>query len=588
MGKRHGITMVQKLMLWFLIAVLLPWVAISGYVYNNTINWYTRNVESDNLATLAAVVEKINCITAVVENGIRSLAYDPSVLKLLDGGHKSCYKEVTLQQKVVEEVLPLAKVFLSAFNTDIIIFSDSDKTLTTYWSVLHTSELTNEEDYRRFVDADVPFAWVGPALLRPSSTITYSPNNSKLFCCYRNIIGTNNRRIGVIKCGISLGLLFEAASSKEIDRDIYVMNSSGLIYGGSGLESITGQIDHDKTVQSIDGQLLLVRPIDDLGVALVMKLDTQEVRAQARRNCLMQLTVLTLAITLLLIVTLLFFQKIKHRMGEAIYFANEARSGKMDVIFPDPGTDEIGQLIDAFNELLVRLQEQAVKRIENEKKEQHALRLALQYQINPHFLFNSLNWVQMSLSMNADREMVAQSIVLLGKLLRYNMDGSATTTLQEETENIVEYVQMINLRKNNMVSLEIHTDGIDPQQTVMRFMFQPVCENAIQHGMIAGQLLHIRIIGNDKGDMLQFTIENDGAEISDGCLEQIRSAMEIEPGEHGIGFSNIASRLKLLYGDQAGIQVSSQPGRTSVELRLAKSELIPMLNEVRTNANPDR
>lgn len=142
----------------------------------------------------------------------------------------------------------------------------------------------------------------------------------------------------------------------------------------------------------------------------------------------------------------------------------------MEIAFPNPGGDEVGQLIDAFNALLSRLQENSRRMIEHERNEKYAMRLALQYQMNPHFLFNSLNWIQMSTELGVEREQISEAILLLGKLLRNNLQGSAMTTLDEEARCAQDYVRLMNMRKQDFGRTGLAAERAAGEPPVMRFL----------------------------------------------------------------------------------------------------------------------
>lgn len=104
-------------------------------------------------------------------------------------------------------------------------------------------------------------------------------------------------------------------------------------------------------------------------------------------------------------------------------------------------------------------------------------------------------------------------------------------------------------------------------QPVMRFLFQPICENAVQHGLQPGSALHVRIIGRSGGGEMRFTVENDGMMIDEEQILQLQDSIRNGRFANGVGLANIAARLRLLYGEGAEVRVVSAPGRTAVEIR---------------------
>ena len=101
----------------------------------------------------------------------------------------------------------------------------------------------------------------------------------------------------------------------------------------------------------------------------------------------------------------------------------------------------------------------------------------------------------------------------------------------------------------------------------MRFLFQPLCENAIQHGMEAGKPLHIVIRGWQEEKMMHLAVENDGAMIPPDKLALLQAQAAHAPEGQGIGLGNLSARLRLLYGADADMTVTSNRERTRIALR---------------------
>ena len=139
--------------------------------------------------------------------------------------------------------------------------------------------------------------------------------------------------------------------------------------------------------------------------------------------------------------------------------------------------------------------------------------------------------------------------------------------LHEEIECMENYIQLMNMRQHEMIKLSHTLSGLSHDLQIMRFLLQPLCENAIQHGMKPGEALHIRLIGKMEGSDVVFTLENDGEMIPPEQVEQLNSNMQHSRNAQGIGLMNIAARLTLNYGPTAGMQLISKDGKTQVVMR---------------------
>ena len=191
--------------------------------------------------------------------------------------------------------------------------------------------------------------------------------------------------------------------------------------------------------------------------------------------------------------------------------------------------------------------------------------------MNPHFLFNTLNWIQMSIETGVEQEKLSDGIVLLGKLLRYNLNSDAYSILRDEIESKENYIRLMNMCKRNTIRFEQDLRDMDAEERIIRFLFQPLCENAIQHGMTPQRPLTIRLRGWRERGALCFSIENDGRPIDPSLIPQLLDSHGTIQSGRGVGLSNIAARIDLLYAKGSGITISAKDGWTCVQLRLCSN-----------------
>lgn len=187
--------------------------------------------------------------------------------------------------------------------------------------------------------------------------------------------------------------------------------------------------------------------------------------------------------------------------------------------------DEIGDLNRSFVRMSDKLKD-AFRRLKEEQEIQEHYRYeSLRAQINPHFLFNTMTSIRwMAVIRGADN--IVESIDALANLLRYSFGRDREqVTIQEELENIENYIYIQNLRYGDYVRLDIDVDEeIKPLKTI-KFILQPIVENAIIHGYDSKQqkMLNIYIYGEIEGNDLNLYVEDDGVGISQSALEEFQS-----------------------------------------------------------------
>ena len=566
MEKKRSLSLMQKMTLWFILIILLPSCVLSVVLCRALTDRAYDILVEDHYAVLGIARESISRSAASVESMVEMLSLNAELNKLLTDSKQTPYQRVVKILFDVGDTVAQAQLMLSGLDARVTLFSEDERIPETYWNFLRLKRLDSLPQYERFLLAGETRGWGGIGPVYPTETVLRPAGNPQMLCYYQKLLAGFGECVGVIQCGVSPQKIFSSLQIEgNADVHYYVFQGGEVIYQSDAEQALPEEYRPEESRQIIRRQLYLSRPLESMGLSLVMRLDYGQLYSQALASGLVPFLTAIGSGVLLLVATCTFLWSIQKRLDQAVDFARRAKEGSMEIAFPNPGGDEVGQLIDAFNALLSRLQENSRRMIEHERNEKYAMRLALQYQMNPHFLFNSLNWIQMSTELGVEREQISEAILLLGKLLRNNLQGSAMTTLDEEARCAQDYVRLMNMRKQDLVGLDLQLNELPENLPVMRFLFQPLCENAIQHGMETGRPLHIRIRGWQAGAQVHLVVENDGAMIPLDKLAMLRLQTPPEMDEHGIGLRNLSARLRLLYGADAAMEISSAPEITRIE-----------------------
>lgn len=252
----------------------------------------------------------------------------------------------------------------------------------------------------------------------------------------------------------------------------------------------------------------------------------------------------------------------------------EVQTGNLDVSFNQRYRDEVGLLGRHFNIMVTRIRDllEEVKETQTRKKE--AEYAALQSQINPHFIYNTLETIRMKAELNDDEE-VADMTFTLGKLLRYGVNhGEQRVTIGDELEHLYNYVALQNMRFSNKYTLVVNVPQRDLALPSIKLMLQPVVENAIHHAF--KQVLgpgKIEIGVRHEGETAIFTVSDDGRGMDEDRLKDIRERVygqqPPKSDGRGIGLRNVHERIKLQFGEGYGLRIDSHPGLgTTVSLAI--------------------
>ncbi len=305
------------------------------------------------------------------------------------------------------------------------------------------------------------------------------------------------------------------------------------------------------------------------------------------------LLVLILAILGPVITIVLYSRYFTSRVYTLREAMHRASTGDYDIIESISGDDELS---DTFNDLKLtteQIRDNEAKYYEAKIREQELVNMQqnmefkmLSGQINPHFLYNTLEAIRMQAIRGGDRD-VATSVKYLAKIMHYVLEstGTSTSKLSDELKHVESYLQIQRLRFgekvawNFYISDEVNTD----EYRILPLLIQPIVENAISHGLKdMDKNGHISIVAEyeskikkNDGNNLIITINDDGKGMTEEEVIALNKSLDEKrndqdgKGAASIGLYNIHQRIKLHYGEKYGLTIRSQEGKgTSVELRL--------------------
>lgn len=259
-----------------------------------------------------------------------------------------------------------------------------------------------------------------------------------------------------------------------------------------------------------------------------------------------------------------------HQMG----LAKNTRPEKITSL--PPARDEVGQLVNSYNGMVDALNELMDRETETAKVLRLSEFKALQAQINPHFLYNSLDMINW-LARAGQFEQVSDAIQALGRFYKLTLSKKDTFgTVRKETEHAVLYVKLQNMRYENRIRFVVDIDENIQDCIMPKLVFQPLVENAILHGIMeredkCGEVL---LAGWRDGDDLVFLLHDNGVGMTAVQADRLlhpdpaQAACVSKTGSH-IGAYNTHERLQLYYGANYGLQYHSTPGLgTEVEIRI--------------------
>jgi len=240
-------------------------------------------------------------------------------------------------------------------------------------------------------------------------------------------------------------------------------------------------------------------------------------------------------------------------------------TGNFETKIPVTRKDELGYFVEKFNQLNDKIRYLIEENYEVKLREKETEIMALNLQMDPHFLYNTLNLINW-MAIEAKQEKISNIIMELSNMLVYTLRHKADiSTFKEDFEWLKGYLHIISCRFDDKFCVEIDIDPELDMTYVPKLFLQPFVENAIIHGFeyVEDDCI-IRITGRIEGTSAVFSIEDNGTGMSEEKIEEI---MNMETSS--IGVKNVDKRIKLLYGGEYGVKIQSQLGRgTKVDIRI--------------------
>lgn len=221
-------------------------------------------------------------------------------------------------------------------------------------------------------------------------------------------------------------------------------------------------------------------------------------------------------------------------------------------------SDEIGWLNHGFYHMVRRI-EQLMQRVEKDARDKKELEFqVLTHQINPHFLYNTLESIRWK-AMSSGAEEVSETVQALGNLLRLSLnDSKELTTVERELEHVKAYVKLHNDRSDTIARIVYLADEKLLRRRCLRLLLQPLVENSIKHGLRGGRTDGIRIVIKITADdsLLRFEVSDNGP----GIPEKERASLLSDEGlalRRGVGLRNVNDRLKIYFGEGFSLKIGN-------------------------------
>ncbi|WP_238649636.1 sensor histidine kinase [Paenibacillus piscarius] len=367
-------------------------------------------------------------------------------------------------------------------------------------------------------------------------------------------------------------------------NDVVILNKQGTIVSSNRSELMgqqagellqaAGEIEEQQIAyQNIDFQgndsILIADYLPSYDFYIVNLIDKQTALGQMV-NGKMVVLFCSVIVAVALIVVFLIFRRLTRSLTLLTRQMSKITERNFHNYITVTGSFEIQELGHAYNYMLDELNDYVEKLVETQKEQRNAELAALQHQINPHFLYNTLASVKFLVQQGSQEKAVQTIHALISMLQNALSNVSESITVAQELENLKSYVFINHVRHGERIRVNFFISPDCMEYNLPKLIIQPFIENAFFHAFTqqSGGYIHI-LISRDAGSLLCEVVDN-GDGMDTGAADLPMSGLA---GKRqlftGIGIRNVHDRLVLMYGEEYGVTIKSAPGEgTAVRIRL--------------------
>ena len=561
--KKRSMALQKKLFISILLFSILPLVIIFiSFIitYQSDVVMNILNGKRNEIIILNDSANSwVNQYTSMVEG----LFYDKTLNNILESDTEGAYGEAKYRVDMQQHLL---SVYASRKDISSIFFVDSKNRVTSITDLgQHTVDKIISECEDRLAGENNTAVW----------DLVKTETGYRILFARR--IATLDNVYNKIESGIVYILIDESSFYKlysevqeNADSSFYFINADNKIISSGNREAVNTDFFCDINDLTNYDKI----KIEDKNYIYINSAKTKNdwrIANLVPEASLNSLVYKTFTNILLLLVTLVFISMIIARMvsgniTKSLKLLSESMNNIKNDNFNtkiDIETDEtVGALVDSYNEMVDMLHELINKNLANELTAKEAQLQAYERQVNPHFIYNTLDMIRM-MSAFSEQDKLDETVVCLGKLLRFNNGTEKEVLIADEITSTEHYLKIIKLRYGDGFEYEIDIPEEIMGYYTLKFLLQPFIENAVKHSIEkTDSVTVISIKAKKMNDEIIFMIKDNGVGIPKEKIDEIMANIKASDifsmeGEN-IGFTNVYQRIKLNYGSNFDIGIESR------------------------------
>ncbi len=564
-------TIQVDLMLAFILIAIVPVTLVNQFYYNNTRNFIEEKIKNYNNEIVKQTGRQVDTLVSqigIVEEQLTSNFTSAEIYKYY--GAVSPADRVFMAKKTEDYLKSVRRSYMPI--KDIYILFDDGNFYSSNTVVNRDILLGDEWMMRRM------FSMTAEEVIVPTHAANYSNVNDSnqspevVSFLKRIVVGDRTRFTAIMQIDVDYVEIKNLMEGMDLDKNalVYLEESQGtLIYSSNKNSS-----DTSSSLQIIDpnnpfGYYAVEYPIADVGWKIIVLIPEKSFYGQLNSASRNWIWITIAAVIFSLVASYVLSTSITGPIQKLVKNMKKAGEGNFNPVSTDSKNAEIKTLYNSFNLMVNRIDMLMTKVVEKETEKTTAQFKALEAQINPHFLYNTLETIR-SIALQSRVGSIADMCKSLADMLRYSISRNTEfVTLGDELRHIRNYMNIQMQRFGDKIEIEYLVDEELFKYKIIKLILQPLVENAIFHGLETkrgkGRIL---ISAYKEADSIYINIVDDGLGVDPEKLEMLNAVFQgLVDLEHsdvgsnkGIGMFNVNSRVKLYYGSRYGLCISSVPG----------------------------
>ncbi len=577
----------QKLLLSYIVLIVIPLFLYSFMTYSNfsgilqskalfsADKSYSQAYSfiSDKLLKVVKTMDVVVQDDTINEIANVSTANTDIFQQMSDMIHMNNFLH-NLEDKTVVDKLRL-------YVKDGLIYANNSDITTT--SLFNIKDIRNTVWYRKLQQNGTRVLWCPPAYFEGDGT---GIGNTVSAVTFLRSSSDFSQIIGLLRIDIARSSLEEIISNANtVENSItYIQNPDGVVVLSSDGKSagslkidnsliVNAPAENGWTTTKVNNENVFYHSklISGTSWYMVTVLPYREIFSESntiRNEAVLQVFIIA---SIAYLLAVLVSTSITGRISHLISKMRNIQSGNLSIIDQSVDKDEIGELIENYNYMISQIKILLEEQYTMGQEVKNSELKALQAQINPHFLYNTLDMV-ICLSQENKYSEIESSVKALARFYKLSLSkGKQLVKIQDELFHVSFFVDIQNIRFDNRINFIIDLDEYIQDFEILKITLQPIVENAIIHGIQGKESKEgtIVISGALENDEIILSVNDDGIGIPQDKLDMICSGSIGTTSGSSYGIKNINERLKLFYGEKYGLTYKSQYGRgTTVEIRI--------------------